>query len=95
MSKTEFTDLVHGFIGQLHDKPEWTDAEFFDHNIPNYLSEIATDKLLDELGIKLGYPSDAESKRLANRWAIRRSWIPIVVSAIALIVSILVAIFKN
>ena len=94
MSKAEFTEIKSKFGGEpLHNK-DWTESQFLDKNITTTISNATSKGKLDRLGILLGYPSDAESKRLDTVSAIRRSWIALGVSAIALLVSILVAVFK-
>ena len=95
MSKAEYITFVDEFGGHVFKNAAWkTDAEFLDNNIRHFVRKVVDRKMLDELGARLRIPSDSERKRLDARWETWRSWIALVFSAIALLVSILVAIFK-
>lgn len=70
------------------------DAEFIDKNIAWIMGWATNNGMLDTMGRKLGFPSDAESNRLDTLGANKRSRLAMVIAALALLVSTLVAIFK-
>ena len=72
-----------------------TDKEWLDANIAKLLDEAHRGGDLDRLGVQLGIPTDAERERQAGKRTNFRSWVAIILSAIALGVSAYVAFLKQ
>ena len=71
-----------------------TEKDWLKHNIERIVDLAHRERKLDLLGVKLGLPTDAERDRKAAWWTNARSWIAVVISLVALLVSILVAIHR-
>ena len=72
----------------------WDEEMFIQENVKRIVDQARRKGLLDALGMKLGFPSEGEQNRRNIVSANRQSRIAIVISGAALLVSILVAVFK-
>lgn len=72
----------------------WDVEELLSKNIERIVKDALRNGHLNELGMRLGIPSDEHTEYMRNIWTDRRSWLALGFSFIALIVSI-VAIFMS
>lgn len=69
-----------------------------DELIPKLINKIVTDAMandvLDELGYALGFPTDKHATYKREIWSDRRSWIALILSALAFLISV-IALWKS
>jgi len=79
------------FGGNVVTNQEWDEARFVGENIRKLVEEAHRGGLLDKLGVALSLPTDAEAMRIQARRAAWRAWIAILVSVLALLISMYAA----
>ncbi len=91
-TRQQALDFARRFAVDREGNPSIPTGEFITQAIESVLSNAENLDLLDDLGQKYSFPSDAEAGRLARRSVSRRSWMAIGISVIALLVSAAVAV---
>jgi hypothetical protein len=87
-SKADVEEFVRDWGGDVATNASWDEATFVKENITRLVYDAHRKKLLDKLGMKLSFPSEAEQDRREAIWTNRRSWIAIAVSLLSLLVAI-------
>lgn len=93
-TKQDVIDFTEDWGGGHQSNTGWNEDEFIRNNIDWIVDQAHRKNLLDRLGFKLGLPSEAEAIRNNMVSTNHRSWIAIGIAGAALLVSILVALFK-
>ena len=80
--------------GYEHDA-SWSDETFVAKNIDRIVDQAFRKGLLNQLGMRLGFPSEQHAAYIRTIWTDRRSWAALLVSVIAWAASIFALINKD
>ena len=89
-SKDELKKFTRGWGGDIARNEEWTDEEHIKKNIERIVQHAVRLDELNELGMRLDFPSDQHAEYMRNAWTDRRSWIALIISVLALVISSIV-----
>jgi len=88
-TKQDVINFTEDWGGGHQSNTGWSEDDFIRNNIYRIVNDAHRKGLLDTLELKLELQSEAEANRINTVWTNRRSWIAIVISAAALIASII------
>lgn len=93
-SKDDLKKFTHDWGGAIATNTGWKAEELIPKNIERIVKDALRKDLLNELGMRLGFPSDEHAAYTRNVWTDRRSWVALIVAVLALLASI-IALIKS
>lgn len=94
-SKDDLKKFTRVWGGGIARNEEWKDEEHLKKNIERIVTAATRKGLLNELGIRLGFPSDQHAEYMRNVWTDRRSWAALILSVLALVASLIALTSKD
>lgn len=88
-TKDDVCKFADDLGGGVVTNASWNDHQFITENIAHFVDKAHRAGHLDNLGIKLGLPSNAEATRIAAKEASSRAVKALIISLAALIVSVI------
>lgn len=93
-SKDDLRKFADEWGGGIASNIGWKSDEIIPKNIERIVNDAIEKGHLNKLGMRLGFPSDEHAAYTRNTWTDRRSWIALIASILALVVSA-IALFQK
>lgn len=94
-SQDDLKRFTDDWGGGIATNEGWKAEELIPKNIERIVKDAISKGVLNELGMRLGFPSDEHAAYTRNVWTDRRSWVALIVSLLALVASIIALINKD